>query len=317
MTLLDLCRLIGRYWKLVVALPVLAVVVCAVVLFMPSGEPAGSTATSRIVVNSQVAITYGHAASLARQLSEGDTDYKVSAKVETASMTVTITASGRDGNECVQLADAIAADAVSATEADFAQNEGSDYKTAYRAQIEPAQLDEATSSRGGKLKYLAVALLGGLFVAVCMVVVIDLKRRHVKSAEGVQEAVELPVLEVLPVADGGERLLANVRFAAGKDDLSSVLVVPAGDMSVAEEGANLLKLAASAEGASGFGASSCPPLAQGMAGAYEARDADAVVVATRQWTDSMKQLEPTIAELKLAGAKLAGIVFAKEVKETR
>lgn len=309
MTLVDLCRLIGRYWKLVVALPVVAVIAAAAVLFVPSQEAVSNTATSRIVVNSQVAITYGHAASLARQAANADSEYTVQAKVDSASMTVSIIASGPNPDECVQLADAVATDATAITEQDFLQNEGSEYKTAYRAQIEPALLDENTAS-GGKLKYLAVALLGGLFVAICIVVIIDMRRRHVKSAEGAQEAVGLPVLEILPVKDGGERLFANVRFAAKKDDLKSVCVIPAGQSDAARQACETIE-----QGARGVGASTVvacyEPLSASMDGAYKAREADAVVVTARQWEDSLTQLETTVAELKLADANLVGVVYAK------
>ena len=307
MTLMDLCRLLGRYWKLVVALPVVCVAICAAVLFAQPGASASASATARVVSNSQVAIVYGHAASLARQLEGADPDYAVSAKADGNSMTVSVTATGPDEAECLQLADAVAADAVAATEQDFAENEGSEFLVAFRAQVEPAELDDAAAS-GGKLKYLAVALLGGLFVAVCVVVLIDLKRRHVKSAGGVQDAVELPVLEILP-AVSGERLLANVRFASKVDDLGSVCVIPAGDGTAAERACEALEQGAQVEGAQ-LQVVRCEALSQGMAGAYKAREADAVVVTARQWADSLTQLESTVAELRLADAKLVGIVYA-------
>ena len=191
-------------------------------------------------------------------------------------------------------------------------------ETPYNGTVSPATEAEASSS-GGSMKYLLVALLAGLFVGVCIVVVLDMRKRPVKTPEGAQEAVELPVLEILP-AKSGERLLANVRFAAadaageGVDpgSLGSVLVVPAGDEAAARAACELLKEAAEAEDAGALEVAQAGPLSEGMAGAYASRDAGAVVVAVRQWADALPQLESTVAELRLAGANLVGLAFARD-----
>jgi len=46
-----------------------------------------------------------------------------------------------------------------------------------------------------------------------------------------------------------------------------------------------------------------------MSAAYEARGADAVIIAGRQWEDNLSALKTTAAELKLAEANLIGLVF--------
>ena len=126
--------------------------------------------------------------------------------------------------------------------------------------------------------------------------------------------------------DGGERFLANVRFACEAHDLKTVCIVPVGSVEDAKGCAQLLGKALSEEGApfklyanrlpqelpeGTVAIAACQPLASGMEAAYESRRADAVVVAARQWDDSLRTLETTVAELRLAKAKLVGAAFLK------
>lgn len=57
-----------------------------------------------------------------------------------------------------------------------------------------------------------MALLLGLFVSICVVVVIDLIKAPIKSQNDIELSSGLPVIGVIPSRDRGERLLANVRF---------------------------------------------------------------------------------------------------------
>ena len=157
-----------------------------------------------------------------------------------------------------------------------------------------------------------------MFLGICIVVIIDMVRRPVKSIEGMQDLTELPVLEKLPAKDGN-RLLANIRFAAKKDDLQTVCVVPLGEGTLVQDVCAMLKAAMDAEKGAGdsgdtFEAVACEPLSANMDAAYRSRKADAVIVAGRQWSDSLTALESTVAELKLADVNLVGIVFAPEKK---
>ena len=345
MTLLDLFRLLRRYLALVIALPLLALAVCGVVLYvMSSQEDATPTQMqSRIIVNSQVQPVAGIAASEGRQAVINDENLKVEAKADTATMTVTITVSNADKGGAVdlpyyaQVANSIADKAVATAEYMYEDNTMKENATVFKAQVEYANPDAATQATtaksGGKLKYLLVALLGGLFVAICIVVIIDMVKRPVKSIEGVQDAVELPVLEKLPVSDDGERLLANVRFASKKERLGSVCVVPVKHAVLAEQASDALATAAEKEGLKvnrltlekrldqapvledgGLSVIRCVSLIQGMSAAYAGQHSDAVLLTVSQWSDSMKELESAVAEFKLADTNLVGIVFALEVK---
>ena len=315
---------------------------CAVALFaLPSlTGSAGEQALARIVVNSQVQPVTGFATSEARQYMLEDGGLDIEVKADGSIMTVNITVkTDEKGDEaleqCAKVANSIADKAVAMAEYMYEDNANKENVTAFRAQIEYADPETAEAIEGGgKVKYLLVALIAGLFIALCVVVIIDIVRRPVKSIEGAQNAVDLPVLEKLPVADGGERLLANVRFASKADKLSSVCVVPVGMASVADEACVALAQAATEEGVKVSRATvsadakapleapvdaltvvSCESFAKGMGAAYAAKGADAVVLAVCQWSDSLKELESAAAELKLADTNLVGLVFAPEAKK--
>lgn len=317
MTLQELWMVVVRRWKLVAIVTLVCVLACGGYLMLTK-KMTSYSADAYIVGNSQTAYVSGLATDEARQLSEaGEPALKgvaVTAKADTASFTVTVTATGADGDACIDAANLVAGAAN-----DAAIESYSDWEAPYYGTVSEAKTATVVGS-GSSLKYLFVALLAGLFVGICIVVVLDVAKRPVKTPEGVQDAVELPVLEILP-AKSGERLLANVRFAAtaaaGEGDgsgdpvvVSSVLVVPAGDAEAADAAAKLLEASAIDEGAK-LEVSCGSPLSEGMGAAYASRDVDAVVVAVRQWVDTLPQLESTVAELRLAGATLAGVAFAK------
>lgn len=312
MTLQELWMIIVRRWKLVVALPVACALVCAGYLLATKfmDEERQYTAKAYVVGNSNVAAVASLANNEALQLYPGEEEppFTVRASVGSGTLTVTVVATGEDGDTCIELANEIATHANEAAIEFYA-----DYENPYSGIVQEAtEYEEVTVTSDDSLKYLLVAVLAGLFVAICVVVVLDMRKRPVKTAEGVQDAVELPVLEILP-AVSGERLLANVRFAAGDTAPESVLVVPTGDVETAESACELIESAVRAEGASNkLEVLRAEPLSQGMAGAYASRDVDAVVVTARQWADELPQLESTVAELRLAGAKLVGVVFAKD-----
>ena len=342
MTLVDLGRLIRRYWAIVVLVPIICGLACFAYLSLPQEQT--YSATARIVGNSCSDGVLGIATSEGRQLTdamkaaEGSADdspvIKVEAKVDIGTQTVAVTASGPNGDDCIRVANQIAENAEAAAERAYAGSE-----TPYEGYVEKALLAEESVAKA-KLKYLVVALLAGLFVAICIVICMDIAKRPVKSIGGVQDAVGLPVLEKLPANDGGERLLANVRFASKRDDVQTVCVVPVNDSALSADVCDLLVGAALGEGVdariakvdrsfeladaqtgeggrTSFVAIPCESFSKGMAGAYVAREADAVVIAVRQWSDSIPMLQSAVAELQLAQANLVGMVFAPEKRGKR
>ena len=329
MALMDLFRLIRKYWVIVLV----AALVCGAAGFAFSMIKHDAkdqiSATANIVGNSQTGGVKGFALAESRKVvfadgirfEDGECEYELAVEVESGSQTVKVTVSGPDKALCIDTANQIAEAACSKAKAEYP---GSDYLLAYRGQVEKATMANVEEAAGPSMKLLIAAILAGLFLGICIVVIIDMIRRPIKSGEGMQAAVELPVLEKLPSLNG-ERLLANVRFAAKTDDLKRVCVVPLGEGDLAEQVADLMRAAIEVEHSVGKGMSqevddtvrdtfyvqACEPLSAGMSAAYESRGADAVIIAGRQWKDGLVVLEATVAELKLAEANLVGLVFAQ------
>lgn len=309
MTLMDLLRIMRKSWILLVALTLAGGLLGGAYVFLTKADDA-YTAKANVVGNTQVGGVVGYAKAEARSLigDDEDAEYKYSVGGESGSQTAVITVTGPDEEECIRLANEIAYVALKEAKASF-----TDWENPYYGYVDKATKAEVKKSSGGG-KFVIVGLLAGLFIGICIVVIIDMVRRPIKSVEGMQDLVELPVLEKLPAKDGN-RLLANIRFASKKDDLKTVCVVPLGEGSLAMDICALLKEAIAVEAGKGiendvFEATACDPLSLSMDGAYSAREADAVIVAGKQWDDSLTALESTVAELKLADSNIIGLVFA-------
>ena len=327
MTLMDLFRLIRKYWVIVLV----ATLVCGAAGFaftlIKHDAKDQISATANIVGNSQSPGVLGYAKAEGRMIvfddgtrfEDEECEYTLTVAVENGSQTVRVEVSGPDEALCISLANQIAESACTKAREKYPE---SDYRLGYVGEVEKATMANVEEASPPSKKYIIAALLAGLFLGICIVVIIDLIRRPIKSIEGMQDAVELPVLEKFPAANG-ERLLANVRFASQVDDLKRVCIVPLGEGGLAERVADLMRTAIEAEIRTGMGASqeaddavrdafylqACKPLSVDMSAAYEARGADAVIIAGRQWEDNLSALKTTAAELKLAEANLIVLVF--------
>ena len=265
------------------------------------------SAQSRIVVSTHVQEVGGLAQAQGRAFTNEDENIKVTAAVDGNTKTVTITAVTADESVSMELANEVVE--LTIDEAfDFVPE---NYEDPFNARIEQASDVKEAASSNNALKYSIVAAFAGLFLAICIVVVIDLIRRPVKSIEGIQGAVELPVIEKLPILDGGERLLANIRFASNSNSVKTICIIPVSLEKDAEIVAQAIEDAACAETQNAdLIVLRQKSLSSSMKAAYESRDADATVLVATQWKDSMAELESAVAELQLAKANLVGIVFA-------
>lgn len=321
MTLLDLCRLLKRYVALVVAIPLVCALGCFAYLSMAKPNEATYTATSRIVVSTHLQDANGLTNSVARTVMATNKGTTVKASIDSNTKTVSIVVTSSDRQQAIDVANEVAENA-SLQCMEFIPANAED---PFNARVEAANNATVSSNTWEKIKIVFFAMLAGLFIAIVLVVVIDMIKHPVKSVEGAQSAVELPVLEVMPIKDDGERLLANVRFASKEDNLRSICVIPVGSGSAAADVADALFCAAKNEGLdvrfdsaplanADLTVIPCESLSQGMKAAYVARKTDSAVLVVRQWADSMRDLESAVAELKLAEVRLVGIVFAKKAK---
>ena len=315
MTIFDFLKLLKRNLRLLVALPLVCAVAAVVwCLFAPTNY----VASASFVSSGDLALAQGFATKEAASYS--NSSVRISCSSNSTSKIVTITAVGSNSATCVEAVNSVANGAVR------------QYKEANNGVIATInEASDAAKDSPSKIKTAFFAFVAGLFLAVFIIVIKDMLRLSIKSEEDVERSCALPVLGVVPSAEGAERLLANLQFRCDGRP-SSIAIVPVGIATtapvVARELAGVLersdvrvKLVKGSPFAKKFQVSvpedaaivvSCEPLAVGMGAAYIAHNADVTVLCVRAWTDSKQQLSATIKELELAKANIAGIAYLPE-----
>lgn len=311
-------RLIQRHLKLVIALPIIFAVVALAYSFFIQ---ASYTATANFITNGDLAFAQGLASKEATSYAKSGV--QISCSSQSSNKQVTISATGSDATQCIEAANTVANNAVS------------QYKSSSSSVI--ATVTEATSAvrnTPSPLRVAATAFALGLFVAICIVVLIDIAKAPIKSREDAENACELPVLGTGTSVEDGDRILANLQFACGKRP-STIAVVPIGQADsavvISNELVNALerssvrtRIVKGSPHARKFKVSvpedaavvvCCPPLAAGAGASYIANSSDATVLCVTEWTDSKRQLLATMRELELAKANIAGLAYLPEDKE--
>lgn len=320
MTVLDLIKLVQRYIKLVVALPILFAV--AAVIWAALVQ-ANYTATASFITSGDLAFAQGLASKEAAAYA--NSGVTVSCTSQSSNKQVTVTATGGDASACISAANAVADNAVS------------QYKSANSNVV--ASLTEASAAirnTPSPIRTASTAFIFGLFLAICIIVLMDIAKAPIKSREDAENACDLPVLGTATSAEGGDRILANLEFCCGHRP-STTAVIPIGQaesaiiashelMGALERSNVRAKLVKGSPFARKFKVSvpedaavvvCCPPLAAGAGATYIANNSDATVLCVTEWTDSKRQLAATVRELKLAKANLAGLAYLPEDKEAK
>lgn len=318
MTILDLMRLIQRHLKLVIALPIIfAVGALAYSFFIQVSY----TATANFITSGDLAFAQGLANKEATSYAKSGV--QISCSSQSPTKQVTVSATGSDATQCIEAANTVAENAVN------------QYKSSNNNVI--ATVTEATSAvrnTPSPLRVAATAFALGLFVAICIVVLIDIAKAPIKSREDAENACELPVLGTGTSVEDGDRILANLQFACGRRP-STIAVVPIGQAESAAiisreligalERSNVrTKLVKGSPHARKFKVTvpddaavvvCCPPLAAGAGASYIANSSDATVLCVTEWTDSKRELLATMRELELAKANIAGLAYLPENKD--
>lgn len=318
MTILDLMRLIQRHLKLVIALPIIfAVGALAYSFFIQVSY----TATANFITSGDLAFAQGLANKEATSYAKSGV--QISCSSQSSTKQVTVSATGSDATQCIEAANTVAENAVN------------QYKSSNSNVI--ATVTEATSAvrnTPSPLRVAATAFALGLFVAICIVVLIDIAKAPIKSREDAENACELPVLGTGTSVEDGDRILANLQFACGRRP-STIAVVPIGQAESAAtisreligalERSNVrTKLVKGSPHARKFKVTvpddaavvvCCPPLAAGAGASYIANSSDATVLCVTEWTDSKRELLATMRELELAKANIAGLAYLPENKD--
>ncbi|OUO89609.1 lipopolysaccharide biosynthesis protein [Gordonibacter sp. An230] len=212
MTLLELFKLIRKHLNLVVALPIVCALATAAfswlalpnqysasvsmyVLTKASAE--GSLANTDLSASQQLAndvatlITDERVAEDTASALQMDSlkGYKISVASESTTRIVTLTVTGESAQSVAIIANQLAATT------DSVAQEVMDVQAinAINEAKEPA-----APSGPPRAMYTAVAFLAGVFLAVAIVVVIDMVNTRVRSAEEAEELLGLPVIGRIP-----------------------------------------------------------------------------------------------------------------------
>lgn len=217
MTLLELLRLLRKHLILVIALPILCAVAMAVVAYgfmanvytaetsmyvlSQSGEENTSTlqsnlSASQMIANDVAALIESSRVTNATAEDVGMKDleeYDISVTSETTSRVITLSVEGSDPEEAADIANAMAAN-VSEVAREVMNVQSVNIVDEAAAPDQP--------SGPNRLMYVAVSFLAGLFVAVAIVVLLDMLNTKVRSAEDVEELLGVPVIGRIPAMKG-------------------------------------------------------------------------------------------------------------------
>lgn len=219
MTLLELLTLLRKHLKLVIMLPIVCMVAMGLASVLMMNDTYTATTdmyvlASREGSNSSSALSSDLSASQmltndVATLLQSDrvmTDaadqlglpnlrgYDITVTSESTTRVITLQVTSSDAQGSANVANALA-DCVSNVAQEVMNVESVNV-------IDEAPTPEAPSGPN-RMLYVAVAAMAGLFAAVAIVVVMDVIDTRVRSAEDVEELLELPVIGRIPEMKGG------------------------------------------------------------------------------------------------------------------
>lgn len=220
MTLLELLQLLKKHLTLVVALPVICAVVMALFSLVGMRDTYTATTSMYVLATSEESSTSALSSELsASQMLTNDVatllqsdrvthdaaqslgmedleDYDISVTSETTTRVITLSVTGTDAAGAANVANALA-ESVSSVAQEVMEIQSVNV-------IDQAPTPEAPSGPN-RLLYVAVAFVAGLFVAVAIVVLMDVLNTRVRGAEEVEQMLGIPVIGRIPAMRGGSR----------------------------------------------------------------------------------------------------------------
>lgn len=311
MTFSDLLRLLRHYLKIAIAIPIACAVITVVVTLL---APSTYEAKATLITDADIALSGGFAQMEAELFSQNG--ITVTSKADTAYRTITIFAEGSDYNGCISAANS----AINATADEIRK-----VNAAFTITTNEATYAERISP--GLLKLIAIALVLGVFLSICVLIVIDAIKKPIKSENDIVTLFDLSIIGRIPNRDRGEKLLANIRFLS-EEPLNTIAVIPAGLTgatltcaeltSVFEHSGVAVSRTKGNPHAEGFKSAAlpgiltiveCPSLSEGIGSVYIAKEADITILCVREWLDSRSALSNMIDELHLAKVNIIGVVY--------
>lgn len=214
MTLLDLLRLMRKHLAVVIVLPVVCAVAMGAVsftlmqntytadttLYVQAREGEGaSTSTlysdlnaSQMIANDVASLASSETVTSAAASKVGLKNlnaYKISVSSETTSRVIKLSVTGKDAKGAADVANAVAA-SISDVAVDAMGVQGVN------------AIDQATAplapSGPNRMLYTAVAFMGGLFIAIAGIVLLDMVNTKIRGVEDAEETLGVPVIGRIP-----------------------------------------------------------------------------------------------------------------------
>ena len=219
MTLLELLQLMRKHLRLVIALPIACAIAMGLVSFllMPNTYTASTSmyvlvqsdsesgATMNTDLSASQMITNDVAKLITSDRVTGDTaealqmnslsDYDIAVSSETTTRVLTLSVTGQDAQSTAIIANELAKN-VSAVAQEVMNVQSVNV-------IDKAATPESPSGPN-RMMYIAVAFLAGLFLAVAIVVLMDVLNTRVRGAEDVEELLGVPVIGRIPAMKEGK-----------------------------------------------------------------------------------------------------------------
>lgn len=219
MTLLELLTLLRKHLKLVIMLPIVCMVAMGLasvlmmndtytattdmyVLASSEGSNSSSALSSDLSASQMLANDVATLLQSDRVMTDAADQlglpnlrgYDITVTSESTTRVITLQVTSSDAQGSANVANALA-DCVSNVAQEVMNVESVNV-------IDEASTPEAPSGPN-RMLYVAVAAMAGLFAAVAIVVLMDVIDTRVRSAEDVEELLELPVIGRIPEMKGG------------------------------------------------------------------------------------------------------------------
>ena len=213
MTLLELFQLLRKHLRLVVALPVGCALIMAAVSFALMGNTYTAQTSMYILANSNTESQSTNYTDLtASQLLANDvatllqsdrveadaasslgltdlSDYKVSVTSETTTRVISLVVTGPDPQGVADVANEMASQVSVVAQ---------DVQMADSINVIDEAVAPTSPSGPNRMLYIAVAFLAGLFLAIAIVVLMDMLNTRIRSAEDAEELLGVPVVGRIP-----------------------------------------------------------------------------------------------------------------------
>ncbi len=213
MTLLELLKLLRKHLKLVIVLPILCAAATAAVswLVLPNSYTSstsmyvltraneGNSALTNSDLSASQMLTNDVAKLIKSDRIESDTadklqmkdldDYKITVSSETTTRVITVSVTGKSAQTAAIVANGLA------ETTDSVAREVMDVKS---INVIDKAVEASSPSGPPRAMYTAVAFLAGIFLAIAIVVVMDMLNTRVRSADELEELLGVPVIGRIP-----------------------------------------------------------------------------------------------------------------------